>query len=135
MKFTTCVILLTTAFSASVSAIGCYNLRGQQIKASDLIYNSDRACKGYDGKRGAFQGTFGPGETKSVCVNIGDDRVDMQVQNQNRGASFDLNDNDCAKELASVVTRCQGSVAAGDSVGGEFQNAGWWFRYAFLPSL
>jgi hypothetical protein len=131
MKAATSIILLTTALTASVSALGCYG-GGQDIRAEDLIYHSGRACRGYDGKPGAFQGTFGPGETKSVCVDIGGNRVDMQVQNQNGGASFDIRDDDCAKELANVVYSCQYDTS--NSWGGEFQNSGWWFRYVLSLS-
>ena len=85
-------------------------------------YHAGRACRGYDGNRGAFQGVFGPSETKSVCVNS-DTNAGMRylftIQNLNGAQGFDLNDEDCLKRLADEIDGCE--------QGGRSDVAGWRF--------
>jgi hypothetical protein len=55
MKLTTAITALLLGASSidSVSAQTCYG-GGQQLDRVTLGYHAKRACKGYDGKRGAF---------------------------------------------------------------------------------
>jgi hypothetical protein len=104
---------------------------------SDLRYHARRACQGYDGKQGAFQGYFKPLQRKTACVNVGIAHIDMEVGNLNPSAGFDLNDNDCYKEMLNIIESCSAPFAL--SSGGRFDVAGWTFRYVsphaliFLP--
>ena len=85
-------------------------------------YHAGRACRGYDGNRGAFQGVFGPSETKSVCVNSDANsgmRYRFSIQNLNGGQGFDLNDEDCLKRLADEIDGC--------AQGGSSDISGWRF--------
>lgn len=104
--------------------ISCYG--GLWMEDGQLQYHAHRACKGYDGKQGACQGTFKPMEKKRACVNQGlTEYISMEVQNLNGGASFDLNDADCAKEMSAILNACS---SRGVSQGGTNTQAGWYFR-------
>lgn len=85
-------------------------------------YHVGRACRGYDGNRGAFQGVFNPFETKTVCVNS-DANNQMRywfiIQNLNRNQGFDLDDEDCLMRLANEIDGC--------SSGGITEAFGWKF--------
>ncbi|CAD0093722.1 unnamed protein product [Aureobasidium vineae] len=105
----------------SVSVAACYSSGADFVNKNDAIYHIARACGGYDGKRGAFQGNFVPGEAKTVCVNSpGNQKYDMLVQNLNTGSTFDLAGNDCSLRLGIIVNDCLR--------GGEDTVAGWKFR-------
>ncbi|KAK4462949.1 hypothetical protein QBC42DRAFT_305195 [Cladorrhinum samala] len=84
-------------------------------------WHIDRACRGYDGKQGAFQGYFNPGQAKSVCVTVSStQRINLFVQNLNTAQGFDLADSDCAFRLGDIVRGCPR--------GGDATIAGWKFR-------
>ncbi|RGP76553.1 hypothetical protein FLONG3_5214 [Fusarium longipes] len=71
-------------------------------------------------RRGRFTGTFGPNEEKYACVQYGNGvKLEFRVKNQNGGASFDLNDDDCLKELRKDIEGCPR--------GGNHQQSGWYF--------
>jgi hypothetical protein len=128
MKTTTTItslVILLGAAVDSVSAAACYGVGADFINKNDAIYHIGRACNGYDGKKGAFQGNFVPGEAKYVCVNgPGNQRYDMLVQNLNTGKGYNLADNDCALRLGIIVNDCLR--------GGEDTVAGWSFRWVNL---
>lgn len=117
-------ITLLALNAVTVVEAGCYT-SGHEGPLDTALYHLGRACKGYDGKQGAFQGWFAPGQIKSACVNEGKNRYDMQVQN--RGSQgFDLGDQDCYNEFWLIASTC--SAGTIKTIGGERTNAGWWFR-------
>jgi hypothetical protein len=122
-------LLIVGATLITTAQAGCYPV-GHSLLKTDLLYHAKRACKGYDGKKGAFQGYFNPNQRKKACVNIGVAHVDMEVGNLNPSAGFDLNDDDCYKELANVIQTCVAPFEL--SQGGRFDVAGWTFRSAMV---
>jgi hypothetical protein len=123
MKPTTFATLITLLGSASAN---CYNpnFPPAWFNRDEAQWHVNRACRGYDGNSGAFQGVFGPGETKYVCIDCPDNRdckLEFSIQNENYGASFDLGDDDCATKLGNEIWGC--------SNGGESSVSGWHFRY------
>jgi hypothetical protein len=123
---TTTTLTLTTLLSAttvtSSPTVNCYTIGSTYYDNNDAWYHMSRACKGYDNKRGAFQGYFSPGETKSVCVNGPvNQRYDMAITNLNGGQGFDLDDGDCEWRMGQINVDC--------TRGGEYDFAGWRFRY------
>ncbi|KAL0939196.1 uncharacterized protein CTRU02_205806 [Colletotrichum truncatum] len=122
MKTATFVAILGATLA---SAATCY-YTGERATADLIKYHSKRACEGYDGKRGAFQGIFLTNEVKFACVNLQNDiKLEMWVTNENSRQSFDLNDGDCTKEFANLMRDCQEN---GVSQGGQNTVAGWRFR-------
>ncbi|KAI8297743.1 hypothetical protein K4K59_003233 [Colletotrichum sp. SAR11_240] len=102
----------------NVSA-GCYTGGDTWANKGDAVYHAGRACRGYDGNQGVFQGSFAPGEVKNLCYQYGDQKWEFQIFNLNTGAGFDLNDDDCANGLSKEIIGC-------DS-GGQSDNSGWRF--------
>lgn len=129
MKLTTFIlstILAVTGFLDTTAAgFTCYN-SGLMGLSAHMYYHSKRACQGYDGKRGKFQGTFKPGEHRKVCVNTGATKLIMEVKNLHKTKSFDLKDSDCRKEFDNLTYKCT-SVWIG--FGGRGDKSGWYFRY------
>jgi len=112
----------------------CYQ-SGDIMATSFLNHHSKRACEGYDGIKGAFQGVFGPNEFRQVCVNVGAQRINMEVQNLNGARSFDLLDTDCTAEFKAIVKQCQLSgLSSWLMQGGYGTNSGWWFRWVLKES-
>jgi hypothetical protein len=123
MKIT---ITLATVFALlgvgidSVSA-GCYTSGDTWQDPAAARWHVERACRGFDGNQGAFQGEFRPGEAKYACIqHSGTQKLEFSVQNLNTGASFDLNDADCVLRLQNEINGC--------SHGGQSDIAGWRFR-------
>jgi len=111
--------------SINSASANCYNSNFPPawFDRDEAQYHVNRACRGYDGLSGGFQGWFGPGETKYVCVNCPDGRdcrLEFTIKNENTGASFDLGDDDCATRLGNEIWGC--------SNGGESSVSGWHFR-------
>lgn len=134
MKATTILaslIVLGTTFIENASAnYLCYRT-GHSMDTKDLQYHSRRACRGYDDIRGAFQGTFGPNQQKTACVNYGGSHIDMNVKNLNPSKSFDLKDEDCENEFRWLIRNCN-IQGVGTSLGGQVTRpSGWYFRYDF----
>ncbi|KAL2204299.1 hypothetical protein CC79DRAFT_1128973 [Sarocladium strictum] len=116
------VAAFALAFITLVSA-NCYD--GEVARwpsRNNPRYHAGRACRGYDGNRGALQGVFRPGETKEVCVNSdADSRMSytFRIKNLNQNQGFDLDDEDCLKRLANEIDGCAN--------GGSSIVAGWEF--------
>jgi len=124
MKITTAALATVFALLGvgidSVSA-RCDNSGETWADAGAARWHVQRACRGFDRKKGAFQGVCRPGETKSLCVqHSGTQKYNFSVQNLNTGASFDLNDADCTLRLQNQIDEC--------SQGGQSTIAGWQFR-------
>ena len=118
MQLTAVLTFLSVALGVSA---GCYDSGEVWQDQGAARWHIERACKGYDGNRGAFQGTFAPGEAKSACVtHSGTQKFEFMVQNLNTGASFDLGDDDCVWRLQNEVNGC--------SRGGSSDISGWRFR-------
>jgi hypothetical protein len=120
---TTALITLVAALmSAGISpvAAGCYPAGHWFNEKNDPKHHARRACEGYDGNRGALQGTFAPGETKSACVESNWGHYVISVKNLNTRDAIDLADGDCTHRLWEVVDKC--------AFGGELDVAGWRFR-------
>ncbi|KAF5012534.1 hypothetical protein FDECE_1401 [Fusarium decemcellulare] len=121
-------VLVLAAGTGTVLA-GCYGegLEGQTQWPGPLDegraaarYHVERACRGYDGKQGVFQGTFAPNEERYHCEPY--DAVTsfvFKVKNLNSEQSFDLKDDDCAFRLENEINGCD--------QGGASEVAGWWF--------
>lgn len=110
-------IALLASNATNVLALpGCYGFDSQWGEGDQAEFHTRRACEGYDGKMGAFQGVFRPGEKKSACVNDGSgNRFNMEVRNENTKASLNLGDKDCTKEFKSIIDNC-GYGFAGDEL-------------------
>ncbi|EPE30351.1 hypothetical protein GLAREA_03318 [Glarea lozoyensis ATCC 20868] len=54
------------AGSNSFARAGCYNTGVNFANRDRAAYNAGRACRGYDGNRGALQGVFGPSGKKTA---------------------------------------------------------------------
>ena len=124
MKFTTTAIATVFALLGvgidSVSA-DCYTSGAFWPDQGAARFHAERACRGYDGNQGAFQGEFRPGEVKYACIQYsGTSKFEFSVQNLNTGASFDLGDDDCVLRLENEINGC--------GRGGESDVAGWRFR-------
>lgn len=121
---------------SAAASNSCYD-SGHRFSPGPMYVHAKNACEGWSGNRGAFQGSFGPGQTKSVCVanagaNAGntDTHLVMEVRNEDTGRSWDLNDADCTKEFYNLIEACTvGDFSGGQSRGGTRQNSGWWFRW------
>jgi hypothetical protein len=116
----TLVAALLSTGTAPVSA-RCFR-SGMKYASKDLArFHATRACQGFDGHRGAFQGHFAPGEVKSACVPYApEQRLKMSVRNLNSREGFDLHDHDCAFRLSAEINNCDR--------GSEIDVAGWRFR-------
>jgi hypothetical protein len=77
-------------------------------------------------RRGAFTGTFGPGEYKYKCIQYGSgSKLEFSIRNQG-SSSFDLNDDDCVKEFRKDIDCGRG---------GYHDQSGWQFRLvSILPT-
>ncbi|RGP81159.1 hypothetical protein FLONG3_696 [Fusarium longipes] len=118
-------LLATGATLLNTVDAGCYN-GGRSMTAILLKYHAQRACEGYDGKQGDFQGYFPANSFRRTCVNLEGGRVLMEVGNLNTRDGFDIKDSDCTKELQAVVNKCPQLGLS--SQGGRFDSSGWTFR-------
>lgn len=88
----------------------------------NAAYHAERACRGYDGQQGVFQGVFQPNERRHVCVELsGTIYADFVVQNLNLNQAFDIADDDCVQRLHNEIYGCD--------FGGITVNADWRFMY------
>lgn len=130
MKFTATLAslaVLSAAFVGNVSATSCYG-KGQTLQIKDAAYHFGRACRGYDGKKGAFQGPFKGGETKSACVGHKGDRFNFYLENR-AGHTRDLTDDGCVKEFTKIVNDCKDYWDGRLTQGGvNVANGNWYFR-------
>ncbi|KAM7185999.1 hypothetical protein V8F33_012062 [Rhypophila sp. PSN 637] len=107
---------------SSVSAYYCYN-EGHRPALNTMTFHFTRACEGYSGIAGAFQGWFAPNQEKYACVDLGSNvKLEMWVRNQNPTTGFDLGDTDCTKEFNNIMHACFYGF------GGHNDVAGWYFR-------
>ncbi|KAF5013791.1 hypothetical protein FDECE_209 [Fusarium decemcellulare] len=75
-----------------------------------------RACKGFDGQQGAFQGTFASLEAKSACIQHSPtQKLLFSVRNGGAGPA-DVNDDECVLRLQNEINGCDrgGSSIVGD---------------------
>ncbi len=120
---TALITLVAAVMSAGIdpAAARCFQTGAKYDNKDTARYHVARACEGYDGKRGAFQGRYAPGEVKSACVDIrGGKQIKMSVKNLNNGAARDLGDNDCTFRLSKEIDNCDR--------GSEKDWADWRFR-------
>ncbi|KAK0113840.1 hypothetical protein ONS96_014693 [Cadophora gregata f. sp. sojae] len=114
--------LLLTAAITDLTLAACYG-SGEVLNKANANYHAKRACMGYDGHAGAFQGFFSAGQNKQACINndagVGGHLI-LGVRNLNQNAGFDLDDADCFKELGILIALC--------NRGGTGTVAGWFFR-------
>ena len=122
MKTTTALATVFAFLGLGINSVsaGCYSGGAEWRNRDAARFHVERACRGYDGKQGAMQGVFGPGQSKSFCITDSDQRLDFTIQNLNNGASFDLNDEDCVHGLEDEINACLN--------GGESIKSGWRFR-------
>ncbi|RYP45938.1 hypothetical protein DL768_007783 [Monosporascus sp. mg162] len=123
MKTTTVLATLFTLLGAGIDSVsaGCFGDGEIWQDKGAARWHVERACRGYDGNQGAFQGSFAPGQAKSACVqHSGTQKFEFFVQNLNPGASFDLADADCVWRLQNEINGCDR--------GGQSDISGWRFR-------
>lgn len=123
MKTTTVLstVLAILGTGVTTALANCYGSGDVWQDRANARYHVERACNGYDGHAGAFQGVYAPGEAKSACVQgTGTQKYDFMVQNLNTGASFDLADADCVWRLENEINGCDR--------GGQSDVSGWRFR-------
>ncbi|PVH96345.1 hypothetical protein DM02DRAFT_659316 [Periconia macrospinosa] len=117
------IVALGSMFSAHAERT-CYG-PGYLGDSWEMSWHSQRACEGYFGEKGAFQGVFQPNELRRPCVDTSSilqrSHINMDVQNQNGAQAFDLLDTDCTKEFADIINYC-------GQVGGWSKVEGWYFR-------
>ncbi|PVH87869.1 hypothetical protein DL98DRAFT_581103 [Cadophora sp. DSE1049] len=115
-------LALLTASISDFAHAACYG-SGQVLDKANANYHTKRACQGYDGNKGAFQGNFAAGENKQACINndpgVGGHLI-LAVKNLNQNAGFNLDDADCFKEFGILIALC--------NRGGTGTVAGWFFR-------
>ncbi|KAL4724584.1 hypothetical protein ACLX1H_008026 [Fusarium chlamydosporum] len=81
----------------------------------NMVSTVEAACR-----NGVFRNTFGPGETKYFCSQWGSgSKLEFSIRNQNNGASFNLNPDDCVKEFKRDIEPCD--------KGGYHTQSGWEF--------
>jgi hypothetical protein len=111
--------------SIQTASAGCFRCSGPLddidwgSNKGDAAYHSQRACMGYDGQQGYFQGWFGPGEEKRVCINGSGIRLEFIIKNENYDTGFDLGDTDCRDRLHNEIYGC--------GCGGRSTVSGWTF--------
>lgn len=123
MKTTIAVATILTLLGVGIDSVsaGCYTSGETWQDTGAARYHAERACRGYDGKQGAFQGVFRAGEAKRACIqHSGTQKFEFMVQNLNNGASFDLGDADCVLRLQNEINGC--------ARGGQSDVSGWRFR-------
>ncbi|KAH0039401.1 hypothetical protein KCU78_g1307, partial [Aureobasidium melanogenum] len=123
MKATTILTTLATVLGANIDGVAATCLGSGDVfqDKGNARWHVGRACRGYDGNQGAFQGTFAPGEAKYACVQgTNTQKYEITVQNLNTGAAFDLGDGDCVLRLENEINGCDR--------GGESTVSGWRFR-------
>ncbi|KAJ3522240.1 hypothetical protein NM208_g12942 [Fusarium decemcellulare] len=76
-----------------------------------------RACKGFDGQQGAFQGTFDGSSTKSACVQHSPTQKLLFSVSRLASGPADLNDDECVLRLQNEINGCD---RGGSSVIGDF---------------
>ncbi|KAL0939647.1 uncharacterized protein CTRU02_206257 [Colletotrichum truncatum] len=123
MKVTSILTTLTVLLGVGIETASatCFVTGASYENKETAKYHAKRACEGYDGKKGAFQGRFAPGEFKNACVNIsGTQSIRMSVGNLNKNTGFDLGDQDCTLRLQNEINNC--------GKGSEHDVSGWRFR-------
>jgi hypothetical protein len=122
MKTTIPLSTLITLLSISTTVFAtCYS-KGDSFPDKELAkWHAQRACEGYDGNAGAFQGNYNPGQVKYACIQVSTTiKLELSVQNLNNRDSFDLRDADCTWRLQDEINGC--------FRGGESSISGWFFR-------
>ncbi|KAK2684634.1 hypothetical protein QWA68_016795 [Fusarium oxysporum] len=107
---------------------------GEAMHMGTIKFHAERACRGYSGQRGTFQGVFEPGQKKTACVNVPEQgkHLKMEVINKNKQQSFDLKDDDCYSEFVRLINGCRVRVNGpppDHSRGGRDDVSGWHFRF------
>ncbi|GKT60911.1 secreted protein [Colletotrichum tofieldiae] len=123
MKTTAVLASLTALMAVGIETASarCFQTGATYENKDTSKWHIQRACEGYDGRAGAFQGYYRPGEFKSACVTIsGTQVIRMSVGNLNKNAGFDLADKDCTLRLQNEVNNC--------NRGSEHDVSGWRFR-------
>ncbi|KAK4175878.1 hypothetical protein QBC36DRAFT_311641 [Triangularia setosa] len=111
-------VAFLTATEAAISCNGAGSPSWDD--RNDAKYHIGRACRGYDGKKGALQGVFPANGIKGFCYQKTNIRYGIQIQNLNTRQSFNLDDNHCAEGLQAIVNACQR--------GGSQTIAGWEYQ-------
>ncbi|KAJ3534192.1 hypothetical protein NM208_g7646 [Fusarium decemcellulare] len=120
-SLTTLITLLGLGASITPVSAGCFG--GEEWPNEDIdtaSWHVERACNGYDGNQGAFQGEYLPGQIKHVCIQYSStSQLVFEVQNQNSLETLSLNPKDCVLRLQNEIKGCKS--------GGESTIAGWRF--------
>ncbi|KAM0235911.1 hypothetical protein ACHAP5_009557 [Fusarium lateritium] len=111
------------ALNVKYTTAGCFT-SGETWPSSDTdspSYHVERACNGYDGNPGAFQGSYKPGEIKQACVQYSSTSLYIfEVQNLSPTQTLDLYGKNCVLRLQNEIKGCD--------KGGESSIDGWRFK-------
>ena len=122
-SFTVPVVLGLAFMSAAQRTWACFPV-GVYLGSGNALYHARRACSGYDGKTGAFQGQYSRGEEKAACIagspGFKTNLAVRRLESSGGNARVDLSDSDCEKEFEILIEQC-------NSRGGRSYNGGWTF--------
>ncbi|CAJ0543963.1 Ff.00g040140.m01.CDS01 [Fusarium sp. VM40] len=111
------------ALNIKYTTAGCFS-SGETWPSGDIdspSYHVERACNGYDGIPGAFQGSYKPGEIKQACVQYSSTSLYIfEVQNLSPTQTLDLYNKNCVLRLQNEIKGC--------NKGGESSIDGWRFK-------
>jgi hypothetical protein len=84
---TTIIATLVAFFNIGISSVSakCYGSSDKVFwqDPGNACWHAERACRGYDGIQGAFQGVYSPGQVKYACVQgTGTQKYEFSVQNR-----------------------------------------------------
>jgi hypothetical protein len=104
----------------------CYN-GGLMGLAPVMYYHVKRACKGYDGNKGKFQGTFKPKEHRKACVTTGATKLILEMKNM-QSRSEDIKDQSCHDLFDDLVSKCTSRGLFGFGGRGTSTSGKWYIR-------
>ncbi|KAH7174190.1 uncharacterized protein B0J16DRAFT_388016 [Fusarium flagelliforme] len=125
MKLFSSLTTLTTLLTLNVkyATAGCFS-GGENWPSGDIdtaSWHVERACNGYDGNQGAFQGSYKPGEIKQACIQYSSTSLYIfEVQNLSPTETLELYNKNCVLRLQNEIKGC--------SKGGESSIDGWRFK-------
>jgi len=104
----TLIISSLLAFLLPTASADCFTSGESWADRGNAAFHAQRACSGYDGKQGVFQGTFPPFQTRRVCVQYSArQRFDFTVRNQDPRRDLDIPDEDCTFLLTREINACE----------------------------
>jgi hypothetical protein len=94
------VLLVSTTDFAQAE---CYKSGIGWGDRSAAYWHAGRACRGYDGIAGVFQGSYAPGQIKRGCVDFGDMKFEFGVRSKNDFNSDVIDPEYCYRRLSDEI--------------------------------